>query len=72
MVQPPGGNEGELEFASLACVGHSTFAAHDPARTASRLKEREEKRQACMCAPRSNDASITLDSCILHTCHLSF
>ncbi|CAL8465312.1 g4847 [Coccomyxa elongata] len=51
--QPPGGYEGKLEFASLPCVGHSTFAAHDPARTASRLKEREEKRQACMAVGRN-------------------
>lgn len=50
MLQPPGGFEGELEFAELGSAGQSPFSAYDPSRTAGRLKEREEKRQACMCA----------------------
>ncbi len=50
VLQPPGGYEGELEFAALGSAGQSPFSTHDPSRTAGRLKEREEKRQACMCA----------------------
>ena len=45
------GFQGELEFAvAPAAAEGGGFSAHDPARTAARLREREEKRAACMCA----------------------
>lgn len=45
VLQMPG-HQGKLQFAS-GSDSDSVFGTHDPLRTANRLQEREEKRQAC-------------------------
>ena len=44
-MQMPG-HQGKLQFAS-GNEADSIFGTHDPARTANRMQEREEKCQAC-------------------------
>ncbi|CAK0786809.1 hypothetical protein CVIRNUC_010023 [Coccomyxa viridis] len=52
LVQQMPGHQGKLQFAS-GNEADSIFGTHDPARTANRMQEREEKCQACAAVGRS-------------------